>query len=83
MYTPAGVISPRPSSNRCHLVVSCEVCFGDNMEVKNREHEIRLEVLNEVQLINCWIGIFVSHGEKDKENLPFNLAVDTSTLLTN
>ena len=41
------------------------------------------KVLNEVQLINCWIGIFVSHGEKDKENLPFNLAVDTSTLLTN
>ena len=29
------------------------------------------------------VGIFVFHGEKDKENLPFNLAVDISTLLPN
>ena len=43
MYAPAGVISPRPSSNRCHLVVSCEVCFGDSMEVEEVEFEYRVE----------------------------------------
>ena len=43
MYAPAGVISPRPSSNRCHLVVSCEVCFGDSMEVEEVEFECRVE----------------------------------------
>jgi hypothetical protein len=41
------------------------------------------KVLNEVQLIKLLVGIFIFHGEKGKENLPFNLAVDTSTLLTN
>ena len=40
----------------------------------------RHEVLNKVQLIKLLVGIFFFHGEKDKENLFFNLAVDTSTL---
>jgi hypothetical protein len=41
------------------------------------------KVLNKVQLTKLLVGIFFSHGEKDKKNLPFNLSVDTSTLSTN
>jgi hypothetical protein len=49
--------------------------------LENRELDTR--GLEQGAVDKLLVGIFVFHGEKDKENLPFNLAVDISTLLTN
>ena len=52
--------------------------------LENRERVVRARGLERGAVDKLLVGIFVFHGEKDKENLPFNLAVDTSiTLLTN
>ena len=58
----------------------CMVKYA-NIFLENRESRTR--GLERGAVDKLLVGIFVFHGEKDKENLSFNLAVDISTLLTN
>ncbi len=62
-----------------HRQPSCVTHRDETLE--NRESRTR--GLERGAVDKLLVGIFVFHGEKDKENLSFNLAVGISALLTN
>jgi hypothetical protein len=61
--------------------VKVKLRFRFHYTLENRESRTR--GLEQGAVDKLLVGIFVFHGEKDKENLSFNFAVDISTLLTN